>query len=83
MNVDAHSDVDDKATRLNPEVPQLKSIIWIQTLPTVTTRRNPRKRDPLVNFAKSIIMTSDQYMQVVEKLKTTHEEATLEKEKTW
>jgi hypothetical protein len=82
VNANAHLDVDDKTVGLDPEVSQLESITQFLTLPTITARTNPRKRDLLVNFAKSIILTSDQYIQAMEQLKTTREEAALEKERT-
>jgi hypothetical protein len=49
-------------------------------LPTVTTRINPKKRDPIVNFAKSVILTSDQYVEAAHQMKIRREEAAMVKE---
>jgi hypothetical protein len=62
VNVDAHLDVDDKAAGLDPEVSLPKSITRFLTLLTITAKTSPRKQDSFVNFAKSIILTSDQYI---------------------
>ena len=45
----------------------------------MTTRANPGKKDPIIKFAKSIVLTSDQYLQAATHLKNTHEQATREK----
>jgi hypothetical protein len=64
VNVDTHPDVDNKAASLDPEVSQSESITRFLTLPTITTRENPRERDPLVNFVKSIILIYDRYVPI-------------------
>jgi hypothetical protein len=40
-----------------------------------------KKRDPIVDFSKSIILTSDSYIQAVEQLKMRAEEASKEKQR--
>jgi hypothetical protein len=50
-------------------------------LPTVTARINPKKRDPIVNFAKLVIFTFDQYIEVEQVIKTRREEAEIAKKR--
>jgi hypothetical protein len=50
-------------------------------LSTVTARAKPRKADPIINFAKSIVLTSDQYMEVAQQLQNTQQEAARDKDK--
>jgi hypothetical protein len=41
-----------------------QSLMKLLTLPTITTRIDSKEKDPIVNFAKSVILTSDQYISV-------------------
>lgn len=82
MNVDdADPDVEEEAARLEQGILEPQSITRFLTLPSLTKRINPKKWDPIVNFAKLIILTSDQYIEVVQEIKTRREEAAMAKEK--
>jgi hypothetical protein len=39
-----------------------RSIIKFLTLPTISARVSNKKRDPIVDFSKSIMLTSDAYI---------------------
>jgi hypothetical protein len=67
--------MDSDAGEENP------SITKFLTLPTTSARVSNKKQDPIVEFTKSIMLTSDAYIQVAEELKTRSEEAAKEKEK--
>jgi hypothetical protein len=72
--------MEDEAIALDPEVSEPHSMTTFLTLPTMTARANPAKKDPIINFAKSIVLTSDQYVQAAMHLKNTRKKATREKE---
>jgi hypothetical protein len=56
---EADPDIDDEAAGLELGMVEPKSITTFLILPTITARVNPRKKDPIVSFAKSIILTSE------------------------
>ena len=58
-----------------------ESITRFLTLPTITTRACSRSRDPLLDFTKSKILTSDEYTAAVERLNDAKESAAREKER--
>ena len=72
--------LEEQAASANPNVFELQSLTTFLTLPTVTARANPAKNDPIINFAKSIVLTPDQYLQAASQLKITREQAAREKE---
>ena len=74
--------IAEEAAGLDPTVSNPESITQFLTLPTIT-RRVPRRRlnDPIMDFTKSIILTSESYMNAVEKLQQKKEEATRAKER--
>jgi hypothetical protein len=41
------------------------SITTFLTLPTITVRIESKKKDPIINLSKSLILTSEQYIVVV------------------
>ena len=57
------------------------SITRFLTLPTNTARATSRRRDPLLDFTKSIILTSDEYSAAVERLNDAKQSAAREKER--
>ena len=62
--------VAEDVVRLDAEVPRPESITHFLTLPSVTERPNPRRRlDPIINFTKSVMLTSDQYVEAAEHVK--------------
>jgi flagellar biosynthesis GTPase FlhF len=82
VNVDSTDPrVEEEAAGLDPEVAKPHSLTRFLTLPTVIARANPSKKDPIINFAKSIVLTFDQYVQAAMQLKCTREEAAREKER--
>ena len=58
-----------------------QSITRFLTLPTTTARASSRRRDPLLDFTKSIILTSDEYTAAVQRLNDAKELAAREKER--
>ena len=71
----------DEAAGLDPAIMEPQSLTRFLTLPTVTARINPKKRDPIVNFAKSVILTSNQYIEAAHQMRTRREEAATTKER--
>jgi hypothetical protein len=57
------------------------SLTYFLTLPTVATRVSNRKRDPIVDFTKSIILTSNTYISALKKLKQQQQLAVEDKER--
>ena len=53
----------------------LDSITTFLTLPTNTARIESKKKYPVINFSKSLILTSEQYITVVQEMKNSKEEA--------
>jgi hypothetical protein len=58
----------DEISGLADDVKHAQSITRFLTLPIVTQRSNPRNRDPVVDFTKSVILTSDQYLAATTQL---------------
>jgi hypothetical protein len=56
---DENPDLCDEVAGLDPAIMVPHSMTRFLTLPTITARINPNKRDPIVNFAKSVILTLD------------------------
>ena len=71
---DKNPDLRDEAAGLNPDIIEPHSLTRFLTLPTVTTRINPKKQDPIVNFAKSVILILDQYVEAAHQMRTRREE---------
>ena len=74
--IDAELDVEtstakegEEVTIINPDT-DLQSITRFLQLPTITERSNPRKRnvDPIVDFTKSIMLTSEVNMTAVQQI---------------
>jgi hypothetical protein len=61
--VDQHSldaDVDDEIGGLGLEISHPNSITRFLNLPTVIERSKSNTKDPIVNFAKSVILTLEE-----------------------
>jgi hypothetical protein len=58
-----------------------RSIARFLTLPTISASMSNKKWDPIVDFNKSIMLTSDAYIHVVEELKMRAEETAQEKQR--
>jgi hypothetical protein len=58
-----------------------RSITRFLTLPTISARVSNKKRDPIVDFSKSILLKSEAYIHAAEQLKTRAEEASREKQR--
>jgi hypothetical protein len=65
---------------LDPDVRHPNSITRFLTLPMVTQHSMPNSKDLVVNFARSIILMSDEYVAAATHLKETREKAVKEKE---
>jgi hypothetical protein len=68
--------IAEEAVGLDPTVSTPESIMRFLTLPTITAKA-PRRRfiDPVVDFTKSVMLTSDIYVRAVEQLQEKKEEA--------
>ena len=53
---------DDDLIGLELDDVEENSITQFLTLPTITARSNPRRRDPILDFTKSIILISEDYI---------------------
>jgi hypothetical protein len=73
--------LDDEIIGMDNDDDEPKSITRFLTLPIVMQRCNPRTKDPVVDFSKSIILTSDQYVAATTQMQQTREEALREKER--
>ena len=73
-------DLRDEVVGLDPAIMEPHLLTRFLMLPTATTRINPKKQGPIVNFAKSIILTSDQYVESAHQMRTRREEATTTEE---
>jgi hypothetical protein len=60
----------EEAAGLDPTMSIPESITQFLTLPTITVRVNPQTRltDPVVDFTKSSILTSDGYLNAMQQL---------------
>jgi hypothetical protein len=69
-----------EATDADCLAPEPPSITKFLTLPTIIAQINPKTKDPIVNFAKSLIFTSNQYSSVVQKMKCLKEDIAKQRE---
>jgi hypothetical protein len=58
-----------------------ESITRFLTLPTIAARASSKRRDPLLDFTKSKILTSDEYTAAIQRLNDAKELAAREKER--
>ena len=65
----------------DPKVQLLESITRFLTVPSIAPRVTQRHQDPIMDFTKSIILTSDKYIEVAAKLRQAKEDATKEKQR--
>ena len=72
----AESDV----AALDTEAPESESITQFLQLPRFTPSATSRRKDPIVDFAKSVILTSSEYEEALAKIITAREDAAKEKE---
>lgn len=72
--------VAEEVAGLDPDVSQPESITQFLQLPTFAPRANSRRRDPIVDFAKSIILTSHAYEEAAVGVITAREAAAQQKE---
>ena len=72
---------DEEIAGLDPEVEEPKSITKFLQLATVSARTGRRKLDPVVDFAKSIILTSAAYEEAARGVRDAREQAKQDKER--
>jgi hypothetical protein len=65
---------------LEVEAAAVGSITQFLTLPTVAARVSRRSKDPIMDFSKSIMLTSDQYINAATQLKEARAESARQKE---
>jgi hypothetical protein len=73
--------LDDEIAGMDNDGNEPESITRFLTLPTVTQWCNPRMKDPVVDFLKSVNLTSNQYIAVATQMQQEREEALREKER--
>jgi hypothetical protein len=67
---DVDHDIEEEVAGLELGMSEPQSITTFFTLSTITARINSKNRIPILNFAKSIIITSYQYVQAAQQMKT-------------
>lgn len=72
---------DEEIAGLDPEVEEPDSITKFLQLPTVSARTSTKKRDPVVDFAKSIILTSAANEEAARGVRDAREQAKQDKER--
>jgi hypothetical protein len=72
-----------EAAGLDPAVTTPESITQFLTLPTITARANPHKRlmDPVVDYTKSVMLTSNAYLTTMQQLQEKRNQAAMDKER--
>jgi hypothetical protein len=66
---------------LDPAIEEVDSMTRFLTLPTVTKRSKPKFRDPILDFTKSHILTSEEFTNAMQRWKESRENAAKEKER--
>ena len=66
---------------LDPTIEEVDSITHFLTLPTVTKRSKPKFKDPILDFTKSHILTSDEFTNAMQRWKESRENVVKEKER--
>jgi hypothetical protein len=64
-----------EATDADGPVFEQASITKFLTLPTIIACINSKRQDPIINFAKSLIFTSDQYISTVQDMRNSKEDS--------
>ena len=72
-------DIVEEVGGLDLDISQLDSITWFLILTTIIQCNNPGNRDPIINFAKFVIFTSQEYLVAVTQLKQANKDAIKEK----
>ena len=73
--------VDSDVGTFDTEAPAAESITQFLQLPRFTPRATSRRRDPVVDFAKSVILTSVEYEEAAAGIIAAREDAAKEKER--
>ena len=75
-------ELSEDIVRLEPNCTKPQSITSFLSLPTITQRSNPRRRtfDPIVNFSKSVLLTSKDYMNSIKQMQEQNVERERQKE---
>ena len=73
--------VDSDVAALDTEAPMPESITQFLQLPRFTPSASSHRRDPIVDFAKSVILTSSEYEEAAAIIITASEDATKEKQR--
>ena len=71
---------DEELVGLEAGSENVPSITKFLTLPTVAARASARMRDPIMDFSKSIMLTSEEHMATATHLKEAKENAARQKE---
>lgn len=65
---------------MDPKVSHPDSITRFLNMPTITKRNKPNTKDPIVNFPKFVILTSEEYIAATTLLRDARKNAIKEKE---
>jgi hypothetical protein len=80
VHVCSDPEEEENVGGLDPDVRHPNSITRFLILPTLTPRNRPNSKDPIVNFARSVILMSDKYVAVATHLKEARGKAVKENE---
>ena len=72
--------IADEVIKLEDNPDGVDSITRFLTLPTVAARVNARHRDPIMDFSKSIMLTSEEYISAAAQVQEAKAAATRQKE---
>ena len=72
--------VDEDVAGLEPDDEEPRSITQFLQLPTMTAQAYGKRKDLIIQFSKSIIITSCQYMEAIAAVKEAKERDKKEKE---
>ena len=70
----------NEITAVDTDIENLKSITTFLTLPTAAPRATSRRCDPIMDFTKSVMLTSDEYATAVLEVRRTRLALVAEKE---
>ncbi|KAG0574625.1 hypothetical protein KC19_VG277500 [Ceratodon purpureus] len=79
-NDDSYVVPEEDIATLDLATEEAQSITRFLELPKVTARTSGRRKDPIVEFAKSVIITSHEYIEAANALKESREKDKKEKE---
>jgi hypothetical protein len=77
------TDATDEVRGLDPDIPVADSITQFLQFPSLAPRARYGRSDPMVDFARFVILTSTNYEEAAMDVRVTREHAILEKARQW